>query len=410
MNVEIDRRRFLADLQALRRIGAVGRGVDRRAFSPADVEARGWLCERFRDAGLQADIDGIGNVYGRWPGVGRTVLTGSHSDTVPRGGWLDGALGVIAALEAARAIRESGAPDDVGVDVVSFADEEGTFRGTLGSTAFCGEVSDAELDGARDPGGRPLRQALADAGYDGRPLARLDPARHRAFAELHIEQGPRLEASETPIGIVTGIVNMRRYAVSFAGRADHAGTTPMAMRQDAGAAAIRFAARLLDTFERLAERETVWNIGHLAVEPGAGNVVPSRAEALVEFRDVSPDVLARLDQALRAIAVEMTEASGRPHEVRPSVELAGVEMDPAITDTIEAAARDAGAATLRLVSGAGHDAMVLRRHVPAGMVFVPSIAGRSHDVAEDTAEQDLVLGAQVLAGAVARLAAAAADE
>jgi beta-ureidopropionase / N-carbamoyl-L-amino-acid hydrolase len=402
MTVEIDAERFLADLHALRRIGAVESGVQRLAFGSEDRRAREWLLERFTEAGLDARIDGVGNVFGRWPHARRAVLAGSHSDTVPRGGWLDGALGVVAAVEVVRALREAGVPEGTGVDLVSFADEEGTFRGTLGSTVFCGDVGDAELNEARDATGTPLRDALADAGWAGRELARLDRERHRTFIELHIEQGPRLERAGVPIGVVTAIVSMRRLAVSFDGRADHAGTTPMGMRRDAGAAAIRFATRALDLLRERGGAETVWNIGHMTIEPGAGNVVPSRAMLLVEYRDVSDERLVEFDEALAQLAAAAGAEHGCPHSVREVVHMAGLEMHPAVVDEVEASARDLGVGSMRMTSGAGHDAMIVGRHVPAGMVFVPSIAGRSHDVGEDTREEDLVTGVRVLARAVQR--------
>ena len=272
--IEIDPDRFLEDLRALRNIGAVETGVQRLAYTPEDRAGREWLAVRFEAAGLEAEIDGVGTVHGRWPGADRVVLAGSHTDTVPRGGWLDGALGVVAALEAGRALREAGGDRSLGVDVVSFADEEGTYYGTLGSSVFCGELGDSELDTARNAAGVALRDALRDAGFAGRRVAQIDPERHAAYVELHIEQGPRLETAGVPIGVVTDIVSIRRVAVSFQGRADHAGTTPMEMREDAGAAAIRLAARTLDGFAELAGPDTVWNIGQLALRPGAGTSCP----------------------------------------------------------------------------------------------------------------------------------------
>jgi N-carbamoyl-L-amino-acid hydrolase len=310
---------------------------------------------------------------------------------------------VVAALEAARAIRERGGSEQVGVDVVSFADEEGTFLGTLGSMVFCGEIGDADIAGARNAAGMSLTDALHAAGYDGREIVRLDPERHTAFVELHIEQGPRLEAAGVTIGVVDAIVSMRRLAVQFTGRADHAGTTPMDMRADAGAAAIRFAAGALDAFEQAGGAQTVWNIGRMTFEPGGGNVVPSRTEVLVEYRDASDEVLERLDAVVAEVAAAAGDRYGVPWESRPVVRMAGCDMSTTVADALQAAADTAGVSVLRLPSGAGHDSMILRRHVPTGMLFVPSIGGRSHDVAEDTAEEDLVVGVQVLADAVERL-------
>ena len=235
----IDPQRFLRDLRELATFGALDPGVERLAFGAADQAAREWLAGRMRDAGLDTEIDGIGNVYGRRSGATRTVLLGSHSDSVPRGGWLDGALGVIGALEVARSHAERSSSSESGVDVISFADEEGTFLSTLGSSSFCGVLSDDEFRAAQSRAGQGLEEAIAAAGYAGRPLARLDPARHLAFVEMHIEQGPRLEDEGKRIGAVTGITGMRRRVVSFIGRrrprGHHADGAAPGRRRRAGA-------------------------------------------------------------------------------------------------------------------------------------------------------------------------------
>jgi N-carbamoyl-L-amino-acid hydrolase len=398
--MKIDATRLLADLKELAQIGKSGRGVHRLAFTPEDREARRWLVERMVQAGLEAEIDGIGNVIGRMPGKPKAVLMGSHTDSVPKGGWLDGALGVIYGLEIARALAESGSNAPVGLDVISFAEEEGTYYGTAGSLSFAGELDEAMLDRARNTAGKSLREALREAGYADRPRARLDSVRHIAFLEGHIEQGPRLEAANHRIGVVTGIVGIRRYQVTAIGQADHAGTTPMAMRKDAGGAMIALAADLTARFRKVRATDTVWNFGHIRFEPGAGNVVPARAELLVEFRDLSDDVLARMahevEEAADAIRREQTVAI----EATPLIALEPSAMDGRLMDVIAAAAGDAGVPWMRMPSGAGHDAMVLARHVPTAMLFIPSIGGRSHDGAEDTAEADVILGAEVLARAV----------
>ena len=239
-----------------------------------------------RGAGLDAVIDGIGNVYGRTKGVEHAVLIGSHTDSVPKGGWLDGAMGVLYGLEIVRTRNESNVLTDIGVDVISFADEEGTYRALAGSLSFCGELTDKDIDAAKNKQGIPLRQALDKAGYAGQARARLDPTRHLAYLEGHIEQGPRLEVEAKKIGLVTAIVGIRRARITCSGQADHAGTTPMHLRKDAGAALIKICADLLRRFERTRSDLSVWNLGHIAFEPGAGNVVPSSAEVLVEFAEV----------------------------------------------------------------------------------------------------------------------------
>jgi N-carbamoyl-L-amino-acid hydrolase len=386
----IDGARMLADLDELSAIGRAGRGVHRPAYTEDDVRAREWLAGRLRDAGLQPEIDGVGNVIGRCPQQ-RAVLAGSHVDSVPRGGRLDGALGVVAALEAARTLRG-------GVDVVSFADEEGAFTGTLGSRAFCGELGEEERAGLVTADGRRFPEALEATGWAGRPLARLDPQRNVAFVELHIEQGPVLEAGPQRLGVVTGIVGIRRRRVTFHGRADHAGTTPMAHRRDAGAAALRYGVAFLDAIAAHGGPETVCNVGAIRFEPGAGNIVPALAELLVEYRDLSAERLAALDAVVDGLV------TGGDVDVVANIRQDGLAMDEGVTAALERGAEAAGAPARRMPSGAGHDAMVLGRRIPAGMLFAPSIGGRSHSEEEDTDPADLVLAAQALCNAIAELA------
>jgi N-carbamoyl-L-amino-acid hydrolase len=382
--MEIDGDRLLADLRELAGFGRCGRGVHRPFLSQADRDARDWLVQRMRAAGLDARIDGIGSVYGECRGVDRALLIGSHTDSVPRGGWLDGALGVIYGLEIARARSESGEPESLGVDVVSFADEESAYLGMAGSRAFCGSLSDAEIDAARHEEGRSLREALTEAGYAGRPLVRLDPARHVAYLEAHIEQGPRLEAEGRRIGVVGAIVGIRRIRVTFAGRADHAGTTPMHLRRDAGGALIEFCHQLRPRLEESRGADGVWNLGQVAFHPGVGNVVPGSAEVLVEYRHPSVEGLERMEAEVQATVAAADGRGGVKADARRALALPPTALDGELAGLIAAAARGRGEEPLQMASGAGHDAMVLRSRLPAAMLFVPSIGGRSHDVAEDT--------------------------
>ena len=401
--------RLIDDLRTLARFGQVGTGVDRTAFSLPDGEARQWLRARMAEAGLEAQIDRIGNVVGRYPNVQRAVVIGSHTDSVPKGGWLDGAYGVMCGLEIARSLLERriapglGGPR-LGVDVASFQDEEGTFLPFLGSRSFCGDLSDAEMTGLKSKDGTKLVTAMAAARY-GTSAARYEPARHAAYLEAHIEQGPRLEAERRRIGIVTGIVGIRRARILAKGQADHAGTTPMAMRKDAGAALLRLASRIITEFPAKAGAETVWNVGRIEFRPGAANVVPSEAEMMLEIRDTAA---AKLDELERCVADWIAEAvrSGRVSiTAEPIARIAPTAMSPEIGTVIAAVAREHRAEPLSMPSGAGHDAMILGRFMPAAMVFVPSIGGRSHDIVEDTSEADLVLGCEVLAATVERMTA-----
>ena len=401
---EIDPARLLADLRQLATFGKHGTGVTRLAFSQPDIEARRWLRSRMEEAGLAADIDDVGNVIGEAPGDGPAILIGSHSDSVPGGGWLDGAMGVIYGIEIARAAIEAGLAERCPVDAVAFQDEESTYLPTLGSRALFGAVSEDEISVARNIDGHRLTDAIAASGFAGNPPRRLDPARYRAFLEAHIEQGPRLEALETRIGVVTAIVGIRRFRLHVEGQAGHAGTVPMAMRRDAGAVAIGLSTGLLESFPALAGPDTVWNIGSLTLTPGAANVIPEAAEITVEIRDTDPAVLDSLEDRLRALAHDRAEESGQEITALRTLDIPPAAMDPALGDKIEAAARALGASHMRMPSGAGHDAMVLCRYMPSAMLFVPSIGGHSHTTIEDTSEDDIVLGCRVLADAVARIA------
>ncbi|MDB5598645.1 MAG: Amidase, hydantoinase/carbamoylase [Xanthobacteraceae bacterium] len=405
--IEIDGARLLNDLRTLANFGKAGTGVDRIALSPLDIEARRWLVGRLAEAGLEAGLDRVGNAYGRDPTTSRAILIGSHTDTVPMGGWLDGALGVIYALEIARAFRATGGSSGVGIDVISFEDEEGTYLPCLGSRSFCNDVTDAEISAAQSKTGDRLSEALMRTKDEPAPF-RLDPARHVAYLEAHIEQGPRLEAAGRRIGIVTGLVGIRRFRILAHGQADHAGTTPMDMRKDAGAALFRLASRIATTFPKIGSAETVWNIGSMTLRPGAANVVPSEAEMVFEFRDTQTATLDVLERHLLEWVAESSNAGPVTVTAQATTRIPPTAMTPAIGDAIATAAADYGEQTMSLPSGAGHDAMVLGRFIPSAMMFVPSIGGRSHDITENTSDADIVAGCRVLASAVGRVIATAA--
>ena len=268
--IKVNRDRMLSDLRELAGIGRFKTGVDRVALSPTDLEARRWLMRRMQEAGLEPHMDEVANVYGRDTNAARTLLIGSHTDTVPQGGWLDGAMGVIYALEIARAAKERGASSVIGIDVMSFQDEEGTYLAFLGSRTFCNNLTDPEIDAAKS-GEVRLRSVLANVEPVANPH-RLDPARHLCYLEAHIEQGPRLEQARRRIGVVTGVVGIRRFRIHSRGQADHAGTTPMSHRKDAGAALMRLAAQVAQEFPRLGSAESVWNIGSIILRPGAPGI------------------------------------------------------------------------------------------------------------------------------------------
>ncbi len=399
----IDADRLLKDLRRLAEFGRYKTGVHRPTYSAEDVAARAWIAERMVEAGLDPMIDGIGNVIGRSPGQGPHLLIGSHSESQNHAGWLDGALGVVYGLEVARAVHADGGSG--AVDVVSFADEEGHYGAFTGSRSFCGLLEEAEIDRlANRYDGTPLRSALERAGYAGRPRAQIEPARYEGFLEAHIEQGDYLESSGLRVGIVTSIVAIWQYRIVFEGAQNHAGTTRMAVRKDAGLALVRLAAALDQRFPEVAGERTVWTTGRITLDPGAPSIIPGRAEMLFQFRDVDPDRLARLERALEELVAE-ADAAG-PCRCRLEALSRSVPklMDGRFQDALEQAAeRHAPGAHMRMPSAAGHDAQILAQRVPAGMLFVPSIGGISHHWSENTADADIALGCQVMATAAATI-------
>ena len=404
---EFDGARVLADLHALRNIGGYKTGVHKPTFSEPHLRSLEWLAGRLPEAGLAATIDGIGNVLGNSPKSGPKLLAGSHLESQNYAGWLDGPLGVVYALEAARVIN----PDSTArgaVEVAAWCDEEGHFGSFLGSRSFVGGVTEADIDAARDrTSGRTMRDALRDAGLAGRPRAAVERGRHIGYLEAHIEQGQVLEAGNLAIGVVTSIVGIWQYRVSFTGEQNHAGTTRMGVRKDAGLALARFCVAIDERFPALCGPRTVWTTGRITLDPGAPSIIPGAAEMLFQIRDDDPAVIDRLENLLRTMAAEMT-AQGR---CRAQVERmrtgAPAMMDGAFQQAIEAASSAfAGGRSVRMPSGAGHDAQVLATIMPAGMLFVPSIGGISHHWTENTADADIVTGARVFVEACRCLLAA----
>jgi N-carbamoyl-L-amino-acid hydrolase len=401
----IDGQRLLDRLRALRAFGATGTGVVRPTFSEPDMAARAWLRDLMADAGLDAAIDGVGNVIGRSPNPGPALVLGSHSDTQPEGGWLDGAMGVMDAIEVARALRDDPATRHLAIDVAAWSDEEGTYSSCLGAKGFVGEV-DAAVLAERNVDGESVADAIGRVGLTDVPQARLDPDRHIGYLEAHIEQGPHLEGAALKIGVVTSIVGIGGALVTFTGEQNHAGTTRMAIRRDAGLALARFCVAIDERFPTACGPRTVWTTGRITLDPGAPSIIPGLAEMLFQIRDDDPGVIARLEDLLRSMAAEVDKQG------RCTVTVARIRtgtpalMDVSIQQAVEqASAAFAGGRSLRMPSGAGHDAQVLATVMPAGMLFVPSIGGISHHWTENTADADIVTGAEVFVEACRRLLA-----
>jgi len=367
--------------------------VIRPAYSPPDLAARDWLAERMAEAGLTARFDAMGNLFGL--AERPSLLLGSHSDTQPAGGWLDGALGVISALEVARVAREAGGP---AISVVSFQDEEGRFGGTTGSAVWSGLLHLAEADLAEDMDGVTLAEARELLG--NRVGGDVDTTQFSGFIELHIEQGPTLDMAGEQIGVVTDIVGIRDQVVTLTGQQNHAGTTPMALRRDAFQGLSAFSTRLNARLRNVVTPQSVWTIGHVAVAPNASSIVPGQVRFSMQWRDGDADRLERMQAVIETTLDEVAAEIGLRVEIGPLFGLDPVAMDPALRARLEAGAEAvAPGRWRRMPSGALHDATNVARLMPVAMLFVPSIGGISHAFEEDTDEADLVAGLRVLAQA-----------
>ena len=399
-----DGARVLADLAALRGFGTYKSGVHKPTFSEPHVQSLRWLEQRLGEAQLTASIDGIGNVLGSSDKPGRKLLAGSHLESQNYAGWLAGPLGVVYALEAARVLNPDPAVDGA-VEVAAWCDEEGHFGSFLGSRSYIGDVSETEIDAARNRSDQePMRAALARAGLAERPRVHVERGRHIGYLEAHIEQGETLERDHLKIGVVTSIVGIWQYRIIFTGEQNHAGTTRMAIRKDAGVALAKFCVAIDERFPATCGPRTVWTTGRITLDPGAPSIIPGRAEMLFQMRDDDPDVVDRLERLLAEMAAQATAQGPCSVAIERLRQGAPAMMDGTFQDAIEAASAEiAGGKSLRMPSGAGHDAQFLSTVMPAGMLFVPSIGGISHHWTENTDDADIVTGAEVFVETCRRL-------
>jgi beta-ureidopropionase / N-carbamoyl-L-amino-acid hydrolase len=403
--LRVDADRLRADFDALAAFGATPEGgVDRPTFSEAHFAARAWFLGRAAAEGLEKHVDAAGNHSAVLPAPGPTVLLGSHLDTVPHGGRFDGALGVIGALHVLLAVQAAGIELPVALEAIDFTDEDGTLVGLLGSESLTGTLREKALLAPR--GGRDaLVEGLARAGLreDELGSARREPSSLAGYLELHIEQGPVLERAGVQIGVVTSIVGSRSFTLLFRGEANHAGTTPMDGRKDAGLAAAELALGV----EEIVRRDfagCVATVGDVRLEPGAFNVVPGTARVSLEFRAPEAIQLEQLETALLGRARDAAEGRRIELEIEPVGRWEPTPLDPDVCDVIEEAARALGLTSMHLPSGAGHDAQALAGVTRAGMIFVPSVNGKSHDPSELTSWDDCVNGVNVLLAAALALA------
>ncbi|MQA85843.1 MAG: hydantoinase/carbamoylase family amidase [Streptosporangiales bacterium] len=408
----VDGERLWRDLEKLATFGAeeAGGGVTRPAWSRGYLDAERWLVAQFEDAGLSVRIDAARNVWGRWEeGKLPAIVAGSHIDSVPSGGAFDGCLGVLGALEAVRALRRGGHRPDRQIWIVAWTEEEGSAFGNalFGSRAFVGELDlEAALE-RTNAAGETLAQAMGRIRHDSAAppgLPRLPDGLGdlAAYLELHVEQGPLLERDGVPVGVVTDIVGLRGARLRFTGQANHAGTTPMDARRDAGVGA----ARGMVEARRLAVDHGVRaTAGVVELSPGGTNVIPGRAEFSLDARDREAAALEAYVSALRAACSRIAEEEGLDVAYEQVYDIAPVPMDAELQRLLTDVCAEIDTRCRPMVSGAGHDAMVVAPHVPAGMVFVPSRDGISHAPQEFTSPQDCAKGAEILMHALARLSA-----
>ncbi|MBA4384396.1 MAG: hypothetical protein C0410_06645 [Anaerolinea sp.] len=401
VNVE----RMKKDFESLSQIGSTGNGgINRPSLSENHLLAREWFRKKVTGDGFEFYMDNAGNHFARLlkDPQAPSLLMGSHLDSVPQGGRFDGALGVVAAYEALRSIRDNRVDIPFNIEVVDFTDEEGTLVGMLGSRALSGTLPLEDLTNPR--GGRHLlEESLTRAGLNENSIlsARKNPGSLLAYIELHIEQGPRIRNAKADIGIVTAFVGIRSFTLKYVGRADHAGTTPMDARLDAGLglSAFMLAAHkeVLDGFP-----DCVINFGQVTYSPGAYNIVPGSAEAMLEFRAPNNKLLDRLERVLLDLAKKIGKTYGLDFTYLRYGRFAPTPCSKNIQDLFALVCNALGLRYVHLTSGAGHDAMSLANICPVGMIFIPS-SGSSHSPTEFALWDDCVNGANALLNSVINL-------
>lgn len=406
--LRINQTRFQAEFEALSQFGSTGDGgVSRPALSPDHLAARDWLKQKIEQAGLELRVDAAGNhsaFLACGPAGTPSLLIGSHLDSVPDGGRFDGALGVLAGLEALRCIHEAGLSLPVNLELYDFTDEEGTLVSFFGSFALSGLLTAEDLSHPR--GGRQaLEDGLGRAGISEKDIlsARRDPKTIAGYLELHIEQGSRLSLNQAQIGVVSQIAGISFYQLTFTGQAGHAGTIPMNERLDAGWGASAFN---LSLRQILTEQfpDCFANIGSVRYAPGAFNIVPEKATISLEFRSASKAQFERLETTLLEQARKDADRFGLGLEIEFLGRRDPVDLAPLARNAIREAALSLGLRVMDIDSRAGHDAQAMAGLCPTGMIFVPSIGGISHSPHELTEWGDCLNGANVLLQATLRMA------
>ncbi|MFZ9776586.1 MAG: Zn-dependent hydrolase [Ilumatobacteraceae bacterium] len=403
--VDINDRRLMKRIMALGEVGGLpGGGCNRLALTDADRDGRNLVVAWMRDLNMDVAIDVVGNIVGTWQvGTGAPVMTGSHIDTVRTGGLYDGNYGVLAGLEVIETCQERGIEPRRPLAVGIFTDEEGARYAPdmLGSLVYVGGMLPETAHDVIGIDGTRLGDELERIGYLGAtPCPGVVP---HAFVELHIEQGPLLEVNQVRIGAVTGVQGISWQEVTIEGQSNHAGTTPMHLRKDPAFAAAKLTVFLRDLATRLAGNQ-VCTVGKIDVHPNLTNVVPSKVVLTLDVRNTDESILQSAEADIARFCEELAVAERVRIVRRPLARFEPVIFDDRVVDLVESVARDRGNSVQRMPSGAGHDAQMLARLCPTGMIFVPSHGGLSHNVNEHTDEADLVSGANILLDVMLRLA------
>lgn len=407
-DLKVNFERLIKDLEELGKIGQDQRGgISRPSFSLPDLEARKWLKARIEEAGLIYRQDGAGNIFGRLSGKSsQVVMAGSHIDTVINGGRYDGSVGVVAALECLRRIKEENLNLNKTLEMVSFTDEEGNLVGDfLGSRAFTGQLQKEKLKNARTQFGHPLEEILLKAGLSVESLFQASDDRPEvvAYLELHIEQGPVLEEESVPIGLVSAIAGKRYYQATFVGKAGHAGTTPLELRQDAFLTLADFAVRSTQLVARKYYGNTI-TIGRVVLKPGSFSIIPGEADFTLDLRSQDSYSLKVMEEEILTLASEVASARGLSFYKQLVDSTEPVVIPSPMLERLKSLCQKLGYDYYILPSGAGHDAQILASICPVGMIFIPSIDGRSHTPEEAINLEDLEKAANLLLQALISLA------
>lgn len=376
-------------------------GVTRLSLSQEDIEARNYFVEYCKELGMEIQIDDMANIYATLPGKSKLppIVMGSHLDSVVKGGRFDGVLGVLTALEAARTIKENGIELEIPITIVNFTNEEGArFEPSMMSSGVLSKKFDKDkMLQSKDKNGVTFAEALNMSGYEGKEENRLKEA--SAYLELHIEQGPVLEAEKLDIGVVEGVLGMVCYEISVTGESNHAGTTPMKMRRDPLFLANKCISYLIEELGKVDE-ELVYTIGRMNLLPNIHTVIPNKVVFTIEARHQNPVAIKKVEEIIHSLPAE---ESGCFVSREKLWDRDTVVFESTLCDEIEKVCQNFGYSSKRLYSGAGHDAQFIASYVPSAMIFVPSIKGKSHCEEEETTYEDCVKGADVLLETVLNL-------